>query len=65
VLFNLMGLPPGTASSLASRNLLRALTMGVPSGQRVAKAMKLPELAPGELADLKDLSLHLRTPLWF
>ncbi len=65
VLFNLMGLPPGTASSLASRNLLRALTMGVPSGQRVAKAMKLLELAPGELADLKDLSLHLRTPLWF
>jgi len=65
VLFNLMGQPPGTATSLASRNLLRALTMSVPSGQRVAKAMNLPELAPGDLADVEDLSLHLRTPLWF
>ncbi|MGI8899569.1 MAG: peroxidase family protein, partial [Nocardioides sp.] len=65
VLFNLMGQPPGTATSLASRNLLRALTMSVPSGQRVARAMNLPELVPGDLQDLEDLSLHLRTPLWF
>ncbi|MBA3419146.1 MAG: peroxidase [Geodermatophilaceae bacterium] len=65
VLFNLMGQLPNTPTSLASRNLLRALTMGVPSGQRVAKAMNLPELVAGDLADLKDLSLHQRTPLWF
>jgi hypothetical protein len=65
VLFNLMGQPPATATSLATRNLLRNLTMKVPSGQRVARAMKLPALAPGDLADVKDLSLHQRTPLWF
>jgi Animal haem peroxidase len=65
VLFNLMGQPPATPTSLATRNLLRALTMQVPSGQRVAKAMKLPRLAHSDLADLQDLHLHRRTPLWF
>ncbi|HEX2362386.1 MAG TPA: heme peroxidase family protein [Jiangellaceae bacterium] len=65
VLFDLLGQPPATATSLATRNLLRSLTMQVPSGQRVARAMKLPELGPGDLTDLKDLSLHKRTPLWF
>lgn len=64
-LFHLLGQPPATPTSLASRNLLRALTMGLPSGQRVARTMTLPELAPADLADLKDLQLHLRTPLWF
>jgi hypothetical protein len=65
VLFNLMGQPPGTTTSLATRNLLRNLTMKVPSGQRVARAMQLPELAPGDLADLQPLNLQHRTPLWF
>ncbi len=60
-----MGQPPGTPTSLASRNLLRALTMGVPSGQRVAKAMQLPEIVPSDLQDLEALQLHHRTPLWF
>ncbi|MBA3245059.1 MAG: peroxidase, partial [Actinobacteria bacterium] len=64
-LFDLMGQSSGTPSSLATRNLLRGLTMKVPSGQRVARAMKLPELAPSDLADLQDLHLHKRTPLWF
>jgi hypothetical protein len=50
---------------LATRNLLRNLTMKVPSGQRVAQAMRLPELAPGDLDDLKAFDLHRRTPLWF
>jgi hypothetical protein len=58
VLFDLLGQPPATATSLATRNLLRSLTMKVPSGQRVARAMKLPELGPGDLTDLKDLTLH-------
>ena len=65
VLFNLMGMPPGSNTSLATRNLLRGLTMGVPSGQRVARAMKLPRLASGDLEDLQDLHLDERTPLWF
>lgn len=65
VLFDLMGFGGGDAASLASRNLLRNLTMKVPSGQRVARAMRLPELARGDLADLGQLDLDRRTPLWF
>jgi hypothetical protein len=60
-----MGQPPATPTSLATRNMLRALTMKVPSGQRVARAMALPEVTPGDLLDLEDLNLHRRTPLWF
>jgi hypothetical protein len=64
-LFDLLGQPPGDPVSLATRNLLRNLTMEVPSGQRVAAAMRLPALAPGDLADLAPLKLARRTPLWF
>ena len=65
VLFELMGQPAGEPVSLASRNLLRSLTMKVPSGQRVAQAMQLPALDPGDLSDLTELNLRDRTPLWF
>jgi Animal haem peroxidase len=65
VLFDLLGQAPGTPTSLATRNLLRNLTMEVPSGQSIAGAMALPALAPGDLADLQPLNLHNRTPLWF
>ena len=57
VLFELMGQPQGEPVSLATRNLLRGLTMKLPSGQRVAKAMRLPVLAPADLADIADLDL--------
>jgi hypothetical protein len=65
VLFALLSQTPGSPTSLATRNLLRNLTMGVPSGQRVARAMSLPELAPGDLADLVPYTLDKSTPLWF
>jgi hypothetical protein len=65
VLFTLLGQPEGEPISLATRNLLRNLTMKVPSGQRVAQAMNLPELSAGDLDDLQPLHLHQRTPLWF
>ena len=52
-------------SSLAQRNLLRHLTFALPSGQRVAKAMKLPLLSDGDLAMLKPFGLDDHTPLWF
>jgi hypothetical protein len=65
VLFALMGQPEGEPISLATRNLLRNLTMKVPSGQRVAQAMRLPQLAAGDLDDLQPFHLHKRTPLWF
>jgi len=65
VLFDLPGFAPGDVQSLAQRNLLRHLTFGLPSGQSVAKAMKLPVLDAVHLDDLKPLNLHNRTPLWF
>lgn len=64
-LFDLMGQPQDEPVSLASRNLIRSLTMKVPSGQRVAKAMQLPALADADLQDLENFNLHARTPLWF
>jgi hypothetical protein len=65
VLFELMGQPQDEPISLASRNLIRSLTMKVPSGQRVAKAMQLPVLSPPDLDDLSTFNLQGRTPLWF
>jgi len=65
ILFSLLGQPQGEPNSLATRNLLRNLTMKVPSGQRVAKAMQLPTLAPSDLEDLEPFHLQQRTPLWF
>ena len=64
-LFDLMGQPQGEPTSLASRNLLRNLTMKMPSGQRVAHAMNVPVLASADLDDLKPFHLQTRTPLWF
>jgi len=64
-LFDLMGQPEGQPTSLPTRNLLRNLTMKLPSGQGVAGAMRLPVLAPADLEDLKPFSLRDRTPLWF
>ncbi len=51
--------------SLAQRNLLRHLTFSLPSGQRVAKAMKLQPLSDGDFADLASFNLESQTPLWF
>ena len=52
-------------ASLAQRNLLRHLTFSLPSGQRVARAMNLPELARRDLDDLQQYGMDDRTPLWF
>ena len=65
VLFDLPGIPGGEPQSLAQRNLLRHLTFKLPSGQRVAGAMGVAPLPESDLADLKPLGLHNRTPLWF
>lgn len=57
---------PENPSSLAQRNLLRHLTFGLPSGQRVARALAAEPLSAGDLADLKPLAgLDRQTPLWF
>jgi hypothetical protein len=57
--------PATNPSSLAQRNLLRHLTFALPSGQRVAKAMKLPILSEGDLSMLKPFGMDDHTPLWF
>lgn len=53
-------------TSLATRNLLRHITWGIPSGQTVAAAMDAPRLAPGDLADIGRVAppLETDTPLW-
>jgi hypothetical protein len=65
VLFRLLGQPATQPDSLATRNLIRNLTMEVPSGQRVAAAMNEVPLALADLADLADFGLDRQTPLWF
>ena len=65
VLMDLIGFPAGEPQSLAQRNLLRHLTFKLPSGQAVAKAMKLPVLHESDLHDLAEHGLDKRTPLWF
>lgn len=65
VLMDLIGFPAGEPQSLAQRNLLRHLTFRLPSGQAVARAMRLPQLPAADLADLQPFGLDRRTPLWF
>jgi hypothetical protein len=57
--------PRANPASLAQRNLLRHLTFALPSGQRVARAMRLPALATADLDDLQPFGLAHSTPLWF
>ena len=65
VLMDLIGFPADEPQSLAQRNLLRHLTFRLPSGQAVARAMRLPELPAADLVDLQPFGLDRRTPLWF
>jgi hypothetical protein len=57
---------PGGPTSLAQRNLLRHVTWQLPSGQAIARHMKVPVLARGDLAELAGLGANLdaSTPLW-
>ena len=56
---------PEDPKSLATRNLLRHITFGLPSGQDVARAMRIERLGRDELSDLSDLGFDCYTPLWF
>lgn len=53
-------------TSLATRNLLRHLTWGIPSGQSVAAAMNVDRLTDEDLSDINDVVPRLTgsTPLW-
>jgi hypothetical protein len=63
---------PGGGGSLPFRNLRRGVMLGLPSGQDVAAAMKIPSaLTPDEIASgpdgqaAKQHGLHEDTPLWY
>ncbi len=57
--------------SLAVRNLLRGRSMGLPSGQSVARFMKLQPLSRAELSTGADGAVavknnfHIESPLWY
>ena len=54
-------------TALAQRNLLRHLTWQLPSGQRVAHAMRATPLAAADLEELESLGVGFEhsTPLWY
>ena len=63
---------PGGGGSLPFRNLKRGVLLGLPSGQDVAKAMRIKNpLTPAEIskgtdgAVAKKHGLHEHTPLWY
>jgi Animal haem peroxidase len=67
---------PGGGGNLAFRNLKRGVNLGLPSGQDVAKHLKVKNpLTPDEIASdsdgstdgktAKEQGLHTKTPLWY
>jgi hypothetical protein len=71
-LHNLPGSDPGNPTSLAFLNLRRGVILGLPSGQDVAKAMKVKnpltaeEISKGpDGAVAKKHGMHKETPLWY
>lgn len=59
------GLPADGVQSLASRNLMRHINFGVPSGQAIARRMGVPALTPAQLDMLKPFDMEKSTPRWF
>jgi Animal haem peroxidase len=59
------GLPNDGEQSLASRNLMRHVNFGIPSGQAIAKKIGVTALTPVQLADMAPYGLEKSTPLWF
>jgi len=59
------GMPTDGVQSLASRNLMRHVNFGLPSGQTIARVLGVRVLTPEELEDVQPFGLERRTPLWF
>jgi len=59
------GLPADGVQSLASRNLIRHVNIGMPSGQAIARRMGLPVLTPTQLEALTPFGMEKSTPLWY
>lgn len=59
------GLPDDGVQSLPSRNIMRHVNFGVPSGQAIARVMGVQVLTQAQLADLAPFGMDQSTPLWF
>jgi hypothetical protein len=59
------GLPADGVQSLASRNLMRHVNFGIPSGQIIARALGVPALTPAQLTELEPYGMERSTPLWY
>ncbi len=59
------GLPNDGVQSLASRNLMRHVNFGIPSGQTIARVMGAQVLTPVQLAELAPFGMDRSTPLWY
>ena len=59
------GLPTDGVQSLASRNLIRHVNFGLPSGQAIAARMNVPALSAAQLPELASQGLSESTPLWY
>lgn len=59
------GLPNDGVQSLASRNLMRHVNFGIPSGQAIARVMQVRVLTPEQLSELAPFGMDRSTPLWY
>lgn len=59
------GMPNDGIQSLASRNLMRHVNFGIPSGQAIARVMNVRVLSPAQLAELAPFDMEKSTPLWY
>jgi hypothetical protein len=57
--------PPDVMVHLAVRNMLRGKRMGLPSGQRVAAAMRVKRLSNATLGLSNDPGWDDQAPLWY
>src|SRR4029079_3978300 len=57
--------PPDPTANLAVRNTLRGKHVGLPSGQQVAKAMRVNVLSNATLGLSKDPGWGGEAPLWY
>jgi hypothetical protein len=57
--------PPDGIQSLASRNLMRHVNFGIPSGQAIARVMGVPVLTAAQLSELTPFDMDRSTPLWY
>lgn len=59
------GMPSDGVQSLASRNLMRHVNFGLPSGQAIARIMGVRPLTPAQLIELQPYGMDRSTPLWY